>query len=165
MASATRLSSRIRALLASFACTLAAPPGWPVFQAFNMLRASAPRTSPTTIRVGLSRMQARRQSSIDTRPTARSATEFLTLHCNSGVSSMISTRSSGFMRVSSCNTALMNVVLPDPVEPATRIFFRCSTAMRITSTWRLPRTNSMNWSRWRWRFSASSFPVRIPLAS
>ncbi len=34
----------------------------PVFQALSSVCASAPRTSPTTIRVGFNRMQARRQS-------------------------------------------------------------------------------------------------------
>src|ERR1035441_9600875 len=71
VASATRLSRRIRPLTASLACTVAAPPGCPVFHAFSRVWASAPRTSPTTIRVGFRRIQARRQSSIPTLPTAR----------------------------------------------------------------------------------------------
>src|SRR6266436_3806009 len=79
VASATKLSRRTSAPCASFACTLAAPPGCPVFHALSMLNASAPRTSPTTILVGFNRMQALRQSSIDTRPTASSATEFFPL--------------------------------------------------------------------------------------
>ena len=45
--------------------------GMPLFQAFNSVWASAPRTSPTTMRVGFRRIHARRHSSMVTFPTAR----------------------------------------------------------------------------------------------
>ena len=44
------------------------PPGWPVFQAFSMSSASAPRTSPTMMRSGRRRSVERTRSASETTP-------------------------------------------------------------------------------------------------
>src|SRR5216684_1159052 len=71
------------------------PPGWPVFHAFSMSSASAPRTSPTMMRSGRSRRVDRTRSDRLTTPAlVRRATQSGAVHCNSLVSSMRMTRSS-----------------------------------------------------------------------
>ena len=49
---ATMFSSRESASRGLFACTVHIEPSWPVFMAWSMSSASAPRTSPRMIRSG-----------------------------------------------------------------------------------------------------------------
>src|ERR1700690_3555793 len=66
------------------------------------------------------------------RPQAqRSATRLGALHCSSLVSSIRTTRSVVF--ATSANNALVSVVLPVEVPPATRMFWRAATAARNVS--------------------------------
>src|SRR3546814_7636378 len=64
----------------------------------------------------------------------RIATRFGALHCNSRVSSMRTTRSGVFE--TSARRALVSVVFPVDVPPATRILLRSATAARSVSAWR-----------------------------
>jgi hypothetical protein len=133
-ASCTSCSSRERPAAAELACTVVIPPGWPVFQALSMSRASGPRTSPTTIRSGRSRSVERtRSASVATPGLVRSATQSAAAHLSSRVSSRMTTRSS--RPATSASRALTSVVLPDDVPPTTRMVLRSATARARTLAW------------------------------
>ena len=56
----TIVSRRASASRGALACTVDSEPSWPVFMAWSMSRASAPRTSPTMMRSGRMRSALRR---------------------------------------------------------------------------------------------------------
>ena len=62
------------------AWTVQTPPGWPVFQALRSDSASPPRTSPTMIRSGRSRMVAFSSRCISTVSVARRVTALSAAH-------------------------------------------------------------------------------------
>ena len=62
------VSSRRRASSGELACKVESAPSWPVFSAVRRSSASAPRTSPITIRSGRIRSALRRRSRIVTSP-------------------------------------------------------------------------------------------------
>ena len=113
-------SSRRSAPSAVPAWMVPMPPGCPVPQAFNRSSASAPRTSPIGMRSGRSRSDERTRSDSEATPSlVRSATRFGAAHCSSRVSSISTTRSS--VLATSASSALVSVVLPVEVPPATRM--------------------------------------------
>ena len=107
------------------------PPGCPVPQALSRSRASDPRTSPMGIRSGRRRrLERTRSESVATPSLVRMATRLGAEHCSSRVSSMMTTRSCVF--ATSAKSALVSVVLPVDVPPATRMLARAATASRST---------------------------------
>src|SRR6266508_974213 len=111
-------------------------PSCPVFIADNMSRASGPRTSPTTIRVGRIRSAWRTSSRMPIRPSPSTLAARDSNATQSGssassrssaVSSMVTTRSDGGIAPPS---AFRVVVLPEAVPPETRTFNPPSTAPR-----------------------------------
>ena len=110
------------------------PPGWPVPQAFKRSSASAPRTSPMGMRSGRRRSEERTRSESEATPSlVRRATRLGAVHCSSRVSSMITTRSDD--PATSARSALVSVVLPVEVPPATRILARAATPSRNSAAW------------------------------
>ena len=61
-AMSTMVSSRASASRGELACSVDSEPSWPVFMAWSMSSASAPRTSPTTMRSGRMRSALRTRS-------------------------------------------------------------------------------------------------------
>ena len=61
-AMSTIVSSRHSASRGALAWTVDSEPSWPVFMAWSMSRASAPRTSPTMMRSGRMRSALRTRS-------------------------------------------------------------------------------------------------------
>ena len=120
-----------------FACTVVSEPSWPVFSACSMSSASAPRTSPTTIRSGRIRSALRTSWRIVTSPRpsrfagrASSRTTCRWRSRSSAASSIVTIRSSPGIAPDS---AFSVVVLPDPVPPLTRIDARAATLTASSS--------------------------------
>ena len=108
-------------------------PGWPVFIASSRSSASAPRTSPITIRSGLMRRAswtsrgipiAPRPSMLAGRPSSETQSGSSRQRCSSAWSSMVTSRSPGGISRQSVRT---KVVFPVPVPPATSTFRRALT--------------------------------------
>ena len=98
------------------ACSVESDPSWPVFMAWSMSSASAPRTSPTTMRSGRMRSALRRRSRSSTSPLpsmlAGRLSSRITWRCwsrSSAASSMVTMRSSAGIIDDS---TLSSVVLP-----------------------------------------------------
>ena len=64
----TIVSRRASASRGELACTVDSEPSWPVFIAWSMSSASAPRTSPTMMRSGRMRSALRTRSRMVTSP-------------------------------------------------------------------------------------------------
>ena len=141
----TMVSRRDSASRGEFACTVVSEPSWPVFMAWSMSSASAPRTSPTTIRSGRMRNALRTRSRILTspRPSAFAGRDSRLTTCgccswSSAASSIVRMRSRSGMNDES---TFSNVVLPVPVPPE-------------ISTLSLPRTAASN----TWTNSSENVP-------
>ena len=112
-------------------------PSWPVFIAWSMSSASAPRHSPTMIRSGRMRSELRTSSRIGTAPLPSmlagrdsSVTTCSWRSCSSAASSTVTMRSSFGMND---ERTLSIVVLPEPVPPETKTLRRASTHARRKS--------------------------------
>ena len=124
----TIVSRRPRASRAEFAWTVESDPSWPVFIAWSMSSASAPRTSPMMIRSGRMRRLLRTRSRIDTSPSPSmfggrdsSRRMWRWWSWSSAESSIVTIRSvSGIPSEST----LSRVVFPEPVPPEIRMFSR-----------------------------------------
>ena len=99
------VSIRRSASSARLACTVDSAPSWPVFSATSRSSASAPRTSPITIRSGRIRSALRSRSRIVTSPDPRSPAGRLSSRTTCGwrrrssaASSIVITRSPGSMK-------------------------------------------------------------------
>ena len=115
-----------------FAWSVVIDPAWPVFIAWSMSSASAPRHSPMMIRFGRIRSALNSRSRIVTRPSPStfggrlsSAPTCSCWSCSSAVSSMVMIRSPSGMNADS---ALSRVVFPLPVPPLTMMFSFARTA-------------------------------------
>ncbi|MNZ98405.1 hypothetical protein D3C78_1176870 [compost metagenome] len=132
---ATMFSIRPKASRGVLAWMVVSEPSWPVFIAASMSSASAPRTSPMTMRSGRMRRLLRTSSRWFTSPRpsmfggrVSSRTTWGCCSCSSAESSMVTMRSLCGMKLDS---TLSMVVLPVPVPPD-------------TSTLRRPRTMALS---------------------
>ena len=123
-----RVSIRRSASSGEFACTVESAPSWPVLSAVSRSSASAPRTSPITIRSGRMRSALRSRSRIVTSPRPSTDAGRLSSRTTCGwrnrssaASSIVTTRSLGSIQAES---AFSRVVLPEPVPPETRMLRR-----------------------------------------
>ena len=110
------------------------PPSCPVLNATRRSSASAPRTSPTTIRSGRMRRAFRTRSRTDddpATPPASSRTTWGWGRSSSAASSTVTMRSRPSI---SAATAFSRVVLPAPVPPTAIRFRRSRTAQRSSSS-------------------------------
>ncbi|MNM83227.1 hypothetical protein D3C81_952810 [compost metagenome] len=134
----TIVSSRLIISAVLLACPVERLPSWPVFIACSMSSASAPRTSPTTIRLGRIRSEDRIKSRTVISPfpsvfafRVSSDTRFGTVTiCNSAESSIVITLSSDGIN---WDKAFKNVVFPEPVPPLIKMLYllrtsRCSSS-------------------------------------
>ena len=126
------VSRRRSASSGEFAWTVESAPSWPVLSAVSRSSASAPRTSPITIRSGRIRSAFRSRSRIETSPLpsmlAGRDSSRTTCGCasrNSAASSIVITRSLGSIAAES---AFSSVVFPEPVPPETSRLRRSPTA-------------------------------------
>ena len=122
----TMVSMRASASRGELAWTVDSEPSWPVFIAWSMSSASAPRTSPTMIRSGRMRSALRTRSRIATSPSPSmffgrdsSRRTWRWSSCSSAASSIVTMRS---CRGSPADSAFSSVVLPVPVPPEMRMF-------------------------------------------
>ena len=118
-----RVSMRRSASAGEFACTVVSDPSCPVLSAWSMSSASAPRTSPTTIRSGRMRSALRTSWRIVTSPRpsrfagrASRRTTCRWRRRSSAASSIVTIRSSPGIAP---DNAFRVVVLPEPVPPLT----------------------------------------------
>ena len=100
----TIISSRLRASRGVLAWIVVRLPSWPVFIAWSMSRASAPRHSPTMIRSGRIRRALRTRSRVVTSPSPSMLAGRVSIRttcgccsCSSAASSIVATRSSAGM--------------------------------------------------------------------
>ena len=121
------VSSRVSPSRGVLAWSVASDPPWPVFMAWSMSSASAPRTSPMMIRSGRIR-RAFRTPPLPTEPLpsmfggrVSSRTTWSCWSCSSAASSIVTTRSSPGMKLDS---VFSSVVLPQPVPPLMRMLSR-----------------------------------------
>ena len=126
-AMSTIVSTRASASRGEFACSVDSDPSWPVFIAWSMSSASAPRTSPTMMRSGRIRSALRTQVARHDLALAldvgaagsRAGRRAAAARRSSAASSMVTMRSlSGII----ADSTLSSVVLPLPVPPLTRMF-------------------------------------------
>ena len=147
-AMSTMVSTRASPSRGELACSVESEPSWPVFIAWSMSSASAPRTSPTTMRSGRMRSVLRRRSRARTSPLPSMLdgrlSSRITWRCcsrSSAASSMVTMRSVGGIIDDS---TLSSVVLPLPVPPLMRMFMRpCTHAARKSATWPVSVPSSM----------------------
>ena len=125
------VSTRRSASSGEPAWTVESDPSWPVVIAASMSSASAPRTSPTTIRSGRIRSAFRTSARIVTSPRPSRlggrASSRTTCGCwrrSSAASSIVTMRSPAGTKLDS---ALSVVVLPEPVPPDTSRLSRART--------------------------------------
>ena len=121
----TIVSMRWSASRGEFAWTVDIDPSWPVFIAWSMSSASAPRTSPTMIRSGRMRSELRTSSRIAISPSpsmflGRASSRSTCSWCSwsSAASSIVTIRSASGIADES---AFSSVVLPVPVPPEMRM--------------------------------------------
>ncbi len=132
----TIVSMRLMASRGLLAWTVVIEPSWPVFMAWSMSSASAPRTSPTMMRSGRIRRAFLTRSRMATVPVPSAdggrLSRFTTWGCcswSSAESSIVMTRSPSGMKAES---TLRLVVLPVPVPPETRMLSFPRTQASIT---------------------------------
>ncbi len=131
------VSIRRSASEGELACTVVSEPSCPVLSAWSMSSASAPRTSPTTMRSGRIRSALRTSCLIVTSPRpsrlAGRASSLTTCRCrslSSAASSIVTIRSSPGIAP---ERALSVVVLPEPVPPLTSTEARAATHIASSS--------------------------------
>ena len=117
----TIVSMRWRPSRGELECTVESEPSWPVFIAWSMSSASAPRTSPTMIRSGRMRSEFRTRSRIGMWPSpsmfggrASSRSTCRWWSESSAASSIVTMRS---LFGIDAESAFSSVVLPEPVPP------------------------------------------------
>ena len=123
-----------------FACKVTSGPGWPVFADWSRSFASAPRASPSTMRLGFCRstLSSSRFAVTLSCGLICKRTLFGALSTNSGTCSIVIIRSPSGKHPSN---VLANVVFPDPVLPTTatpRRFRTTSTRNSAISGGRAP---------------------------
>ena len=127
----TIVASRSSASRGVLAWIVDMEPSWPVFMAWSMSIASAPRTSPTRMRSGRMRSALRTSMRVVTSPLPKASgsrvsrrTTWASRSLSSAESSMVTTRS---LSGTYWDRALSRVVLPAPVPPAISRLRRAST--------------------------------------
>lgn len=133
----TIVSRRLSISAVELACPVDSEPSCPVFMACNISSASAPRTSPTTIRSGRIRSADLIRSLMLMAPlpsgpafrVSRRTRFWIFLICSSAESSMVMIRSSLGIKF---DKAFKKVVFPLPVPPLTKILYLALTSVSST---------------------------------
>jgi hypothetical protein len=133
----TIVSSRASASRGALAWTVVSEPSWPVFIAWSMSSASAPRTSPMMIRSGRMRRALRTRSRMVTCPfpsvfAGRASETDHVLLVQLQLDGILDGDDPVFVRGTKLDSTLSSVVLPVPVPPETRMFMPPSTAAAST---------------------------------